>query len=384
MQQLLHYGPPDLSEGLSLYFHVPFCQSKCHYCDFFSSSGIGLQEQQVITQKSYREAAKILDSFGVTRLETLYIGGGTPSLLSSKNLSELLTFFSRYQPYEFTIEINPQHAKPDFINFLWDHGITRISMGIQSLDETSLFRVGRFTSYQTILEALEAAAPFAEKFSFDIMAGLPGQTETVLLKSLDTLINLKAGHISFYSLTVEEETPLFSRQYLLPSAEQRELLWESGHNHLLKNNYTDYEISNYARSSRQCSLHNQRYWRLQSYLGAGPGAVSTLVLSNGTALRINNTTSLESWLKSGDVPAETEHIDKETFMFEHFMMALRTREGLSKERFFKRFKTEAHTITDKLAPSLRAFFTDDDDRFIKLSDTGRRFLNTILAAIAEI
>jgi oxygen-independent coproporphyrinogen-3 oxidase len=252
-------------------------------------------------------------------------------------------------------------------------------MGIQSLNQASLFAVGRFTGLPIMQKALEVVALWPTMFNIDIMAGLPHQNINNLIDTLHIITKLKVAHISFYSLTLEEETPLAliqAKKNILPSAKMAESMWLEGHKLLQKQGYSWYETSNYALASKFTSLHNLRYWHLQSYLGVGPAAVSTLVLKDGRALRLNSPKDLKLWQNRAP-NFDIEVINQKDFIFEHFMMALRTSEGLNVRRFFKRFNINASSITDKLAPKWQACLTKSNG-YIKLNANGLQFLDALL------
>lgn len=262
-----------MSRGL--YIHIPFCRQKCRYCDFASFAGM-----ENLTDAYLSALDKEASFFSGRRFDTLYIGGGTPSLLCAAELERLCRMVvRRFGPVEAfaesTLEANPESLTPEKLRVLKEAGINRLSLGLQSFDDATLRRIGRVHDVKTFLFAYEAArAAGFDNVSVDLIAGLPGQTEEEFLAGLRRAADLKPEHISVYGLQVEEGTP-FCREGVQTDDEllRREL--EQTHFLLEEAGFVHYEISNFARPDRE-SRHNVNYWLNGEYAGLGSAAASYL------------------------------------------------------------------------------------------------------------
>ncbi len=257
-----------------VYIHFPFCLKKCSYCDFYS-----LPADETLIKK-YIEALcaeiKLQKKAYSGTLKTVFLGGGTPSLLTPALLEKILTslsdLFGFSTKIEITLEANPEtFTKEKFLNFK-KAGINRISLGIQSLTDHELAYLGRVHSAEKAVTAAQEIAKIYDNFNIDLIYALPGQTSTSLLKTLTETIKLGPTHISFYELTFEQGTPLYKDKKPLTDENIIDL-FKTGRDFLDKNNYLQYEISNYVRPGFECQ-HNLAYWSDKSYLGLGPAAHS--------------------------------------------------------------------------------------------------------------
>lgn len=339
-----------MSSSSSLYIHIPFCVSKCDYCDFFSvpsgkSSVPDNYISAVLNETAYRA-----EKYGVKSWKTVYIGGGTPSLLSEKQLKALVlgigSLFQNNQIEEISVEMNPSDVTAEKLAAAAECGVTRISCGIQAADGKILSAVHRRSGAQDVTEALECIRRnWKGIFSVDMIAALPGQTEKQLLSGLEKIVSYRPEHVSLYSLTVEENTPLGK---LIESGnvsydyDEADRLWISGRDFLVKKGYRQYEVSNFCFPGFECR-HNLTYWRLQDYIGTGSGATGTMYgkeTERWTNSR-NISEYINFWLNSPynaeKIPQVVEKIDEETQAFEFFMMGLRTTEGVSSIEYEKRF-----------------------------------------------
>jgi oxygen-independent coproporphyrinogen-3 oxidase len=321
-----------------LYVHIPFCISKCHYCDFYSVAVV----PELLDR--YIEALLIeADSYGRVDFATLYIGGGTPSLLGSERLETLVNGLSRRFNLEglqeATIEFNPESAGRDFLETAHNLGIRRVSIGAQSLNDEELKKAGRVHDKRQVLDAVDAAlASGFNNISADVMIGLPGQTTRSLGDTINTLTGAGINHISAYCLSKEEGTA-FSRfpPPDLPGEDDQANLFESAVDILRSHGFAHYEISNFALAGFECQ-HNLNYWRGGEYLGLGPAAASH---SGGS--RFKNAPCLERYL---DDPLSTregeERLDDGRKAGEEAMLRLRLiEEGLDLREMAGRFERSA-------------------------------------------
>lgn len=352
-----------------LYVHIPFCRSKCDYCDYFSvpnSPGLDVRGARFDKLNEPNHTIGFVPGTYIDALineihqrqrgckwDTVYVGGGTPSLMTEGQIRRLFDAIwqdsGRDGCKEVTFEANPKDVDEHLLKVLSDCGVTRISVGFQSLEDSVLCSVHRESTRRDEEKALEVLKNWSGIFSADMIAGLPGETEDSLIKGIDRLIESGAEHISLYTLTVEENTPLGRRIATgceaLYDSEKADNLWILGRDELLKRGYEQYEVSNFSLGlfckGGAHSLHNEAYWQMKDYTGCGAGAVSSYYGMGGKqGVRITNTKNIEryieEWLHNGG-EGEVEVLDNETQKFEFFMLGLRTARGVSEEAYMERF-----------------------------------------------
>lgn len=339
----------------SLYIHIPFCRQKCDYCDFFS---VPSSNGCLVPDKNYVDAVLaecnfLVRKYSVTRWKTVYIGGGTPSQLGTKLLVLLAEGIKgavkEKKIDEFTVEMNPEDITAELLKAADSCGIDRISMGIQALDDKALSLINRHCSVNKVYSALEILNKnWKKKLSVDFIAGLPGQTYDSFKNQFQKIFKYRIDHISLYTLTVEENTPLYKKiesGKIKWDPQRGDKMWILGRNILEKNGFAQYEVSNFSKPGFK-SLHNQTYWKLNSYLGCGAGACSS-VYSKKT-VRWTNTVSIKKyedfWLNFCPEKCQqlseiqnVELISKETEVFEWLMMGFRLTEGVCVQDFKERF-----------------------------------------------
>lgn len=386
----------------SVYIHIPFCVSKCLYCDFYSRAQTKIADCYV--PNSYIDA--ILNEidfrfFNLTKdfassenkIKTVYIGGGTPSLLNKNQILKIHNYFVTKNiftdDYEFTIEVNPDDVTEEFINLLKSTCINRISCGIQTLNQKSLDFVKRRGTVEDNLKALKLlSSKWNKNFSVDLICGLPYETEQSFFDSLNTIISFNPNHISIYSLTFEENTPITkllnsgSFKYDFDFSDE---LWLNSKNILEKNDYIQYEVSNFSKKGFE-SKHNLAYWNHKSYLGIGSGATGTFYLESNTSyknyqgknltkviidplnikndvigIRWVNTKNIENYIgfwtdknnlskinqnnfydffNQNQKNQEVEYIDIQTSKFEYFLMGLRKLSGINSKEYESIFNSQ--------------------------------------------
>jgi len=268
---------------LSLYIHIPFCQHKCHYCDFYSLEDHTHMDIYVKTlKKSIAYHANILKRSH--QVDTLYFGGGTPNLLTVKQLSDIIQtaqeHFTFTQFPEITIEINPEFSNSEIsLQNLKNIGFNRLSIGIQSLNDDELKLLGRLHTAETAVNCLKNARSIFNNLSVDIIYAIPGQSTQSLQQTINTILEFKPDHISAYNLTSEEGTPyakMIENGKVSKQDEETEIdFFYRIHDFLEIHGYEHYEVSNYARAGFK-SRHNSSYWNEKDYLGIGPSAHSRL------------------------------------------------------------------------------------------------------------
>ncbi|ARK29309.1 radical SAM family heme chaperone HemW [Halalkalibacter krulwichiae] len=321
------------------YVHIPFCEHICHYCDF---NKVFLKNQPVdqYVNSLLLEMERTLKREPTRALTTVYIGGGTPTALSAKQLDVLLEGMRNILPIEevieFTIEVNPDSIEEDKLAVLKKHGINRLSIGVQSFDEELLKGIGRTHSRTSVLDAVTRSKSLGfENISLDLMFGLPGQTPEAFKETIHEAIDLGVEHLSAYSLKVEEKTVFYNRQrqgkLILPQEDDEISMYEILLEETKKANFSQYEISNFAKAGFE-SRHNLVYWNNEEYYGFGAGAHGYV---NG--IRYQNHGPLPKYLKAIDAhtaPILNQHEVSPVERIEEAMfMGLRKRNGVNRDEF---------------------------------------------------
>lgn len=280
-----------MNKKIGLYIHIPFCKAKCGYCDFASYAGC-LEFEQAYVDAVILEASRYSEDD--LTAETVYIGGGTPSVLSEGTLSRLVEGVSKYiniEAIEFTIEANPESFSQETAKEYVSVGANRLSMGLQATQPDILKAIGRIHSYEDFLKALENAERAGiNNISADLMYSLPGQTVDNVITSAEKLAALPLKHISAYSLKLEKGVPMYGAK--LPSEDEDRDMFYAIKSVLERNGFIRYEISNFAKRGKE-SRHNLKYWLLEDYVGLGLGAHSCY-----GAERYGNMTDLKKYIKA--------------------------------------------------------------------------------------
>jgi oxygen-independent coproporphyrinogen III oxidase len=392
---------------LSLYVHLPFCASKCRYCDFFSVPlGRGAAAEALIERVVERTLAQLdrfLERAPAVRFETLYVGGGTPSVLARGLLGRMLARLAEARPSEWTVEANPESLDGGFLEACGRAGVTRISVGLQSMDDRLLAVLGRPGTAADNRRALELlSAAWRNDANVDLIAGIPGQSRAGMLADVAEVVRAGFGHASLYSLTVEPDTPLArlveAKEVVLNARDHDDELWLEGRAAFQEAGLSQYEVSNFARPGHECR-HNLRYWRLEPYLGIGPGAVSTLppdlaasltgTLCDAPVVRVANPRDIDAFLSEpdgspGGSPAvEVEPVPASAFVLETLMTGLRLVDGIRADSFLRRFGVGL----DRLAPGLWQRWMGKGlaappDGSLRLTDSGLLLLDALLRELA--
>ena len=327
-----------MADKLGIYIHIPFCRSKCDYCDFYSLAGRDdrMDQYQKALLSHIKETAPLAQDFPV---DTIYIGGGTPSYYGAKRHKELLCVIRKLykveKDAEVTVECNPDSVDVKSLKILRKAGVNRLSMGMQSANACELERIHRIHTPQQVNEAATAArkAGFTN-LSLDLIYGLPGQTIDSWKATVEHALSLIPQHLSCYGLKVEEGTPLAARVAqgeVLPDDDQQAdlYLWTVGR--LERAGYPQYEISNFAKPGF-ASRHNLRYWLTQPYIGFGPGAHSDFGGRRYSFVR-DLDAYIQGVLQGGDIIDESEIIPKRERCGEYLMLRLRTVQGINEQEY---------------------------------------------------
>ena len=365
----------DQERPLSLYIHVPFCASKCSYCAFYSlplsSAGNDAVERYTDFIKAEISA---LSREWKKPYHTVFIGGGNPGILGYRRLKEMLSIACENgKPEEVTIEINPENVNDEIM--MLDGLLTRVSVGIQSLDEKTLRTLGRNASAEAARKALSVLSGLPFDFNADIITAVPGQSIGSSLHDIEEIASYGPGHISLYCLTFEEGTPLARQLVPLDGDEEADFLtscWKL----LGELGYRHYEISNFAKPGKEC-LHNKVYWNLGQYIGLGPSAESSTGWTSVISSRENE--ELESYLRNPSFNSTRLSLDET--IEEYLMTRLRTKWGIDKAEFSSRFAKDFDRLFSSSVRRLdESWCRNSAERFV-LTREGVLVLNKVLLTL---
>ncbi|MBO7401623.1 MAG: oxygen-independent coproporphyrinogen III oxidase [Lachnospiraceae bacterium] len=374
---------------LEIYVHIPFCVRKCAYCDFLSGPADEDAKARYLTGlfDEFRFYAEKLKSAETRKtITTVFVGGGTPSSLSAGQLDSLFeklhSSFGIGKEAEVTVECNPGTLSAEKLSVLKNAGVNRLSLGLQSADDSELKLLGRIHTFEDFLREYEAARRTGfDNINVDLMQALPGQTVEKALNSVKKVLELQPEHISAYSLIIEEGTPFFARYgehpELLPDEVTDRAIYHTTEETLAAAGFVHYEISNYARPGRECR-HNKGYWTGTDYIGMGLGAASLL-----DGVRFNNVRQLKDYL-SGDPsshrdPSSVEALSPEDRMAEFMFLGLRLLEGVEKKEFESRFGRSLFEVYgDVVKKHVAAGLLKDDGKKISLTERGIDISNSVL------
>ncbi|MBE0484699.1 radical SAM family heme chaperone HemW [Marinobacter sp.] len=374
-------APAVVSPPLSLYIHVPWCVRKCPYCDFNSHA-----LQGAIPETSYLDAIledldQDLQFVRARSIESVFIGGGTPSLMSGefyqtlfKRLRQRLTFSA---DAEITLEANPGTLEAGRFEHFREAGINRLSIGVQSFQPEHLKALGRIHDQTMAHQAIATARSAGfDNVNIDLMHGLPGQTPEQALTDLRAALAHQPTHLSWYQLTIEPNTEFFSRPPELPNDDRLWDIYQQGAALLHEAGFTDYEVSAWSRPGSE-SRHNLNYWTFGDYLALGAGGHGKVSLADGRILRYWKTRQPDAYLnRIGSRTAGSEAIEPEDRALEFMMNALRLKQGVTEDVYFARTGLPLSSVAVQL-DHLRKQQLLTADR-IQATEHGQRYLNSLL------
>lgn len=362
-----------MKDLLGIYLHIPFCVKKCSYCDFLSGPA-GRETQKAYVEKLLQEMEQYSGLLKSHRTETVFIGGGTPSILDGGDivliLDRLRELGNVSPDAEITIEANPGTVTREKLLAWKRAGVNRLSFGLQSADNAELQKLGRIHRYEQFEENFYLARECGfTNINIDLMSALPGQTVESWKRTMERVCALEPEHISAYSLIIEEGTPFFDaygeHPELLPSEEDERQMYYDTKAFLGQCGYERYEISNYAKPGFACR-HNLSYWERTDYLGFGLGAAS--LLGN---VRKSNQTELSEYLK-GNFEGEQEVLTDTAAMEEYFFLGLRKMDGVKLTPYRKQYEK---TVKKLIAEGLLV----QDGEMIRLTELGIDVSNYVLS-----
>ena len=374
---------------LGVYVHWPFCKSKCPYCDFNSHVRDGVEQarwrQALLTELEH--AAREVPG---RRVETMFFGGGTPSLMEPDTVAALIertrSLWDTADDIEITLEANPTSVEAGRFAALAQAGVNRVSLGLQALDPAALTFLGREHSVDEALAALETARRHFTRHSFDLIYSRPGQTPEAWAAELERALGLAGEHLSLYQLTIERGTKFFTQHargaFILPAEDEAAAMYEHTQARLAAAGLPAYEISNHARPGAACR-HNLIYWRYQDYVGIGPGAHGRF--AEGAAKKATRRASgPEAWLEAverdGHGTAETSSVEGRDLVEEALMMGLRLADGIDRATFAVVTGADpVEAIGEKrLTPLLAGGFLEVDATHLRATPAGQQRLNALL------
>ena len=373
-------APPPLS----LYVHYPWCVRKCPYCDFNSHAvrDEGIPEEAYVDALVADLEAALPQIWG-RRINTVFIGGGTPSLLSPAGLDRLLTAvrtLTMLAPAaEITLEANPGTVEAARFKGFREAGVTRVSLGIQSFNDTHLKALGRIHDASEARAAVDHALTHFESVNLDLMYALPGQSLADARADLEAAIGFGPAHLSCYHLTLEPNTPFHAAPPALPDDDLAADMQEMIEARLGEAGYRHYETSAFARPGRECR-HNLNYWHFGDYLGIGAGAHGKLSSHTGIAreMRHKHPTAYLAGAARGDFVQDRRLVDVEDLSFEFMMNALRLTGGFALAQFGAQTGLPLAAVEERLIEARKAGFIEIVDERVVPTARGRRFLNELL------
>ncbi len=370
---------------LSLYIHIPWCVRKCPYCDFNSHQVSGDVPEEIYIDALLKDLESELPHIWGRPLESIFIGGGTPSLFSSEAIDKLLCGLRERLPLrpnmEITLEANPGTFEQERFSAYRESGINRLSIGIQSFNQNHLQALGRIHSDTEALKAAKIAqnAGF-DNYNLDLMFGLPKQSVEQGLSDLQQASDCKPSHISWYQLTIEENTLFHHSPPILP---EDELLWEmqqKGQELLELKGYKQYEVSAYSQKNRECQ-HNINYWQFGDYLGIGAGAHGKLTMPNGEISRHTKYRHPKDYMENalkGNARSSTKILPADEIAFEFILNTARLKHGFNKELFEDRTRQPFLTIQPNIEILIEKGLLKLEHNQYKATDKGWMFVNNIV------
>ncbi|NBS17127.1 MAG: oxygen-independent coproporphyrinogen III oxidase-like protein [Gammaproteobacteria bacterium] len=371
---------------LGLYIHLPWCVRKCPYCDFNSHKAEGSFDEEAYVKALFFDLDQELTGVEGRAIETVFFGGGTPSLFSGKAIDAILSGvrsrLNLLKEAEITLEANPGTFEQEKFEAFRSAGVNRLSIGVQSFQPEQLKRLGRIHGQSEALEAFRVARSIGfESINLDLMFGLPEQTLEEALMDVQTALRLLPSHISYYQLTLEPNTLFHKYPPRLPGDEKTWMIQEAAQDLLGEAGYSQYEVSAYARPLKKCR-HNQSIWEFGDYLGIGAGAHGKI--SQPQEAIFTRTAKIkhpQHYIKAAEERkslGSRVKIDPKDLPFEFLMNALRLRSGFQESLFEQRTGLSINMLEPLLSQSIEEGLMIRDQGRIHCSKTGFHFLDTIL------
>ena len=366
---------------LSLYIHIPWCVQKCPYCDFNSHTLKGEVPHKEYVQHLLNDLDADLIHIGSREVQTIFIGGGTPSLLSAESMADLLYGVKQriavHPNAEITMEANPGTVEAERFSGFQRAGVNRISIGVQSFGDDKLIRLGRIHGAEEAKNAARLAKQLGlRSFNLDLMHGLPDQSLPQALSDLQQAIELSPLHLSWYQLTIEPNTQFGSRPPKLPDDDMLWDIFSEGDKLLTAAGYQQYETSAYCKPGFQCQ-HNLNYWRFGDYLGIGCGAHGKISFENGRIMRTVKTKHPKGFME-GRYLDQQNFVDNDDRPFEFFMNRFRLLEAFPRQDFSDYTGLSESTIRHQIDEALALGYISETETHWQITPHGKLFLNSLL------
>ena len=373
---------------LSLYVHIPWCIKKCPYCDFNSHTHTGKIPESEYIQALIQDFESHLKDISNRPIESIFFGGGTPSLFSGESYDRLLSAIDKMCPLpqnlEITLEANPGASDVKKFTSYRNAGINRLSIGVQSFNDAALKSLGRIhnrdAAHHAILAAREANF---DNFNLDIMFGLPNQTINEALNDLEQAIVYQPEHLSWYQLTIEPNTAFHTHPPKLPNDDLTWDMCQQGQIKLASKGYQHYEVSAFSLNRR--AKHNLNYWLFGDYIGIGTGAHSKITnIQTQLVTRCQKWQSPKRYLNPAHAYiSKQEIVTKEALPFEYMLNALRLTEGTLLKNFALRTGLKLDDIAPQLETAYRSKWLERDPTWLKTTPLGKQFLNNLILLFLE-
>ena len=369
---------------LSLYIHFPWCERKCPYCDFNSHQvkDGGFDEKRYI-QALIADLQTELPNIWGRRVHTIFIGGGTPSLLSPAGLDELLSHVRALIPLEphaeITLEANPGSVEAAKFREFAQLGVNRVSLGIQSFNDRHLKSLGRIHNASEAQAAIEIAQDYFASVNLDVMYALPEQTADEAKADLLRALSFQTKHLSLYHLTMEPNTYFASHPPPLPNEDESDVMFEFALSTLQERGYQRYEVSAYCQDNQVCR-HNLNYWEFGDYIGIGAGAHGKISMPNRITRQIRERhpeTYMDKIFKENAACLENRSIEIDDLAFEFMLNGLRLINGVPTHQFTERTSLPLHRISKAIDEAIRKGLLDEDPMRLKATALGMRYLNDL-------
>ena len=369
---------------LSLYVHIPWCVQKCPYCDFNSHGQNGELPQQEYINALIADLTHDLQYVQGRKLHSVFIGGGTPSLFHASEIKRLLTHVSQVIPFkddiEITMEANPGTLEHDDFAAYYQAGVSRLSIGVQSFSSDKLNLLGRIhDENEAKVAARKALRAGYKSFNLDLMHGLPNQNFNEAMADIETAVGLNPPHLSWYQLTIEQNTLFHSRPPKLPDDEALWKIYEQGQQRLADSGYEQYEISAYAKPGFQCQ-HNINYWQFGDYLGIGCGAHGKVTLVDKNKLiRTVKIKHPKGYLAADDHNFETTEVIEKDRALEYLMNRFRLMSPIPKKEFEQRTGLSRDVLIPGIKAAKEKHLITENNEFWELTTKGKLFVNELLS-----
>nr|CAA6830665.1 MAG: Radical SAM family enzyme, similar to coproporphyrinogen III oxidase, oxygen-independent, clustered with nucleoside-triphosphatase RdgB [uncultured Thiotrichaceae bacterium] len=375
---------------LSLYIHIPWCIRKCPYCDFNSHNAPDELPEKAYIRALLSDLESELPHIWGRKLESIFIGGGTPSLFSADSINELITGIHALLPFrpniEITMEANPGTFEQERFKGFREAGINRLSVGIQSFNQQHLQALGRVHSNTEALQAAEIATSAGfDNYNLDLMFGLPQQTQEQALQDLEQAIALNPTHLSWYQLTLEPNTAFHKQPPVLPEDDLIAEMQITGQHLIDTSRYTQYEVSAYAQQGKECR-HNLNYWEFGDYIGIGAGAHGKVTFPDKSVTRYTKYRQPAQYLQqvtTGQARSSEQQLTDSDLKFEFMLNALRLRNGFHTELFQQRTGLTQQAIEEEVKLAISRGLLTMNNQQIRPTEQGWLYLNEVIQLFLE-